>query len=113
MLQHLVLHVDLVRLVSGEGGIEAGEVTIGEHRFQFLAIEKVGSRTAFAKEEPVAPGVAKRPPFVQKAAKRRDARAGTDHDDRRGSIWRKAKFVVRLDVNRQSLADGNAVAKQR
>jgi hypothetical protein len=52
-VEHQVLHVDLVDLVAGEGGVDAGEQPVFAEGAQLLAIEVVTGRAAVAEEEPV------------------------------------------------------------
>ncbi len=79
--EHLVLHVDLVLLVAGEGQVEAGEVLVGDHGLEFIAVEEVGGGGALAEEEPVAASCGEGAALVKKGTEGSDAGAGTDHDD--------------------------------
>src|SRR5579859_1152404 len=103
MLDHAILHINLAFLVSREGCIETREVTICLHRFQFLTVVIVGGSTALAKEEPVESRRAYRTALMQEPAKRRDAGAGADHDDRSRWIFGQPKLFVGLNVDGQMI----------
>src|SRR5438105_2415774 len=68
-------------------------MTVGHHRFEFLAVKEIRLRALLAEEEPVASLRADRAALVQERAERRDARAGADHDDRRLAVFRQTKTV--------------------
>ncbi len=69
LLEHAVLHVDLLLLVPGEGQIEAGESSIGLHGMQFFTIEKIALRTLVTEEEPVLARGSGRAPFLKEGRK--------------------------------------------
>src|SRR6266567_6919782 len=111
MLDHPVLYINLVFLVAREGGVESRQMSISTHCLKLFAIEVIGFCTALAKEQPIAALGADRAALMQEAAKWRYACARADHDDR--YVWlRKAEFLVRLNVNWQTVGDGCAIGKE-
>ena len=112
LLEHLVLHVDLVVLVAGEGEIEMGKVLVAEHGLELVAVEEVGCGAALAEEEPVLSGGGESAALVQEGAEGCDAGAGADHDDGRIGLLRQAKFFVWLNVDGAAFAGVGAVGEQ-
>src|SRR5437016_8205055 len=55
-LEHLVLHVDLVRLVAGKREVHAAEHALHRELFQLGSIKKVPLAPVVAEEQPVATG---------------------------------------------------------
>src|SRR6185436_4580840 len=63
-------------------------------------------------EQPVLAGRAGRLAIEQEGAERRDAGAGTDHDDRRLRILRQTETVRLLHVDLELLAFSDALAEE-
>ena len=113
LFDHAVLHVDLAFLVAREGGVHAREVAVREHRFKFLAIEKIGGSAALSEEEPVLARRREGTPLVQECAERSDAGAGADHDDRRIGRSGQTELLVGMDVDGTAFAGVSAIGQQR
>ncbi|SKV55585.1 Uncharacterised protein [Mycobacteroides abscessus subsp. abscessus] len=80
--------------VTGEGEVESSQNTRGHEPLQLLAVEETRGATPVAEEQPGTPRRTRRLALLQKAAKRRNARPGPDHDDRdmaprqpKGVVW--------------------------
>ena len=104
-LPHAVLDVDLLGLIAREGDVEAGEQAVLQPLLPFELVQEIVGEVAIAEEQPVAPAGTCRLPLLQEGAKRRDAGAGADHDDRPVRIVRQAEVLVRLDVDLEPVAD--------
>src|SRR3569833_1201023 len=106
---HPVLHIHFFLLVSGESCIQSCDVSVSEHRLQLLAVEKVGSSTAFSEEQPVLAFCPKLAALMQKSSEWRNPGTGTDHDHGSVRVRGEAELLIRLDINRPSLAERRAV----
>src|SRR5260221_5880253 len=95
LLAHPMLDIELLGLVAREGGVEAAQQAIGDIALKLLLIEKIEFAPLIAEEQPVATARADRAALLEKGAGRRDAGAGTDHDDRRIVFLRQAEAVRR------------------
>src|SRR5512138_453766 len=94
-----MLHVNLLRLVAGEGCVKAREHAFLLKRCEFVLVEEIRGATLFAEEQPVAALRTVRPALLQERAKRRDARAGTNHDDVPSPVLRQTEVPRFLDVD--------------
>ena len=70
VLEQSILDINLVRLISGESGVESGQKALLLQLFKLLLIKEVAVATLFAKEEPVFPGRAHRLSFLQVRSER-------------------------------------------
>ncbi|CAK0117384.1 Uncharacterised protein [Burkholderia pseudomallei] len=112
LLEHAVLHVDLLRLVARERDIEPREEAVRAHLRELVAVIEIGVRVLLAEEQPIAPLRAARAALVQKAPERRDARARADHHDRRVAARGRAKVRGFLHEYRHGRV-GRAVREER
>src|SRR5579863_600374 len=87
-------------------------MAIGAHALKFLPVQIICCRTSLAEEKPVAAFGAQRTPLMQESAKRRNACAGADHDDRRIRILRQFELLVGLDVDREPVGERGAIRKK-
>src|SRR5690606_13480325 len=87
-LAHAVLHVELVGLVAGKGGVDAGEQAGFLPGADLVLIKVVGGGVLVAEEQPVAAGGGGGGAFFEEGAERRDAGARPDHDHRGRRIGR-------------------------
>ena len=77
---------------------EAREHALRLHAGELVFVEEIGGRALMTEEQPVAAFCFGRHTLVQEGAERRDAGAGTDHDDRRRGIGRQAEGMRLLNV---------------
>ena len=70
VLLHAVLDVDLVGLVAGEGGVEAGEEAVLVHGEELVFVEEVEGAALLAEEEPVVAGVRRWPGGASRKARK-------------------------------------------
>ena len=111
-LFHLMLHVDLLLLVSRKCQVQLGEEPVVTHLLEFIAIVEVGGGVLLTEEQPVGAGVAERASFLQKTAEGCDSGARTDHDHRRVRIARRPEIARWPHIDRDRIA-GGAVRKVR
>src|SRR5262249_60502621 len=111
-LADAVLHVDLLLRVARPGEREAGEHALLLHAGELVGVKEVVVRALVAEKEPVAPGRPGGHALVQEGAERRDAGAGTDHDDRRRGIGRQAEGVRLLHIDLELVARPDALGAE-
>src|SRR6476469_4364548 len=102
---HPVLHIHFFLLVPGESCIQSCDVSVSEHRFELLPVEKVGSSTAFSEEQPVLALCPKLAALMQKSSERCNPGTRTDHDHGSVRVSGEAELLIRLDIHRPSLAE--------
>ena len=112
VFEHSRLHVNLLRLIPAEGEVKARERTLGEHSFKLLLIEEVALLLLVAEEEPVLSLRLSSPALFEKGAERRDASAGSDHDDWLVAVGGQAEPVRDLDEHRDGRVGVCAVGKE-
>src|SRR5262249_36440579 len=111
-LAHAVLDVELPGAVARPGEREPGQRACGLHAGELVLVEEIAVATLVAEEQPVAPGRFARHAFVQEGAERRDAGAGTDHDDGHGRISRQTEMLRLLDVDLDLISGAHALAEE-
>ncbi|MNH12164.1 hypothetical protein D3C79_716990 [compost metagenome] len=100
LLEHALLYIDFLRLVTGEGGVQAAQVAVALPGQQFVAVIKITGGLLLAEQQPVAPTGSHRLTFLKKSPKRRNPRAWADHDHRRRVVCRQTKMAGRLREDR-------------
>ena len=100
VLEHPVLDIDFEILVAGERRIEPGQDAVPPQRLQFIFVEKIAARFLRSEKQPVAAFGPSRSALLQKCAERRNACAGTNHDDRRVAVLRQPEMLGALNENR-------------
>src|SRR5258705_865496 len=110
VVEHLVLDIDPVGLVAGERQIQPVEEAVADHVLQIVAVVEVFAAVLVAEEQPVAAGLAERASLLQKAAKRRDAGAGADHDHRCPAVLGRTEMRRALQEHRRG---GGSVGQER
>lgn len=92
-LDHEVLHIHLLFLVSGPGHGQLQFAGAGQ-LVQLVFITEVGSPVRIAEEQPVAALGAGSDAFLPECPERGDAGAGAHHDDGGVPVFRKAEILV-------------------
>ena len=105
------LDVDLAGLVSGEGGVEAGEDAVFVHGLELIFVKKVHGFALFAEEEPVIALLAGGLALFEEGAEGGDTGAGADHDDRHGGVFGEAEVVVGVEEDGHRCAFAGAVSE--
>ena len=111
-LAHAVLDVELLGAVARPGEREPGQRARGLHAGELVLVEEIAIAALVAEEQPVAPGCFARHAFVQEGAERRDAGAGTDHDDGHGGIGRQTEVLRLLDEDVHRVSGAHALAEE-
>ena len=111
-LPHAVLDVDLLGLIAREGDVEVGQQAVLQPLLPFQLVQEIVGEVAIAEEQPVAPAGSRGLPLLQEGAKRRDAGAGADRDDRPVRIVGQAEVLVRLDVDLEPVAGAQALGDE-
>src|ERR1051326_3513662 len=69
------------------------------HRLELVFVEEIEVAAQMAEIEPIWPRRLGRQALLQEGAERRDAGAGTDHDDRLAGVSRQREMLRRLHVD--------------
>src|SRR5262249_44955016 len=112
-LAHTILHVEFLLTVARPRQRQAREQARRLHRIELVRIEEIAIAALMPEEQPVLAGCTRRLAVEQEGSKRRDARAGPDHDDRRPGILRQAEAVRLLHIDLELLAFTDSFAKER
>src|SRR4051812_43378283 len=96
VLEHAMLDINFFRLVARPGEVEPGEQPARMETDQLVTIEEISAGFLVPENEPVPALGRDRTSLVQKGAKRRNARPGSDHDDRRVAARRETERLVRM-----------------
>jgi hypothetical protein len=80
LLEHAVLDVDFLGLITREGGGEFVEVTGFLGLGEFIAVKKIATGALVTKEEPIFPWMGVVLAVLEEGAEGSDASAGSDHD---------------------------------
>src|SRR5215831_9959965 len=110
-LAHAVLHVELLLAVARPGERQAREHARGLHAGELVLVEEVVVVALMAEEQPVAAGRLRSHALVQEGAERRDAGAGSNHDDGHGRIGREPEAMGTLHVDFESVAWPDALGE--
>src|ERR1700753_4321984 len=78
---HLMLDVNFLCLVAGEGGVDAGQDAGICPVLDFGLVQKIGGEMPVAEEKPVLTGGASAVSFSVEGTEGGDACPGPDHDD--------------------------------
>ena len=111
-LQHAVLHVQLVRLVARERGIQPRQRPILVPRCQFCFVQKIRGAVAFAEDQPGLAARAGRRAVRQEGAERRDASAWANHNHRHRRFGRQAEMAG-LDIGVDRPGRRGAIGQER
>src|SRR5690606_12641863 len=103
-LEQLVLHVDFVRLIAREGDIDAMEHAALAIVEPLGVVEEIGDEVALAEEQPIASARTERITLGNETAKRRDPRAGADHDHGCVGIGGQAEVRIAMQIDRYGRA---------
>src|ERR1700745_1773523 len=88
MLQHSMLDIDLVRLITGKGGIKSSQCSGLLRLHNLVFVEKIAFGALFPEKKPILAASPGRQAFLEKRSERSDARSRTDHNNRSGWIFR-------------------------
>src|SRR5262249_12786175 len=105
---HAVLYVELRLIVARPGQREPGEQPGMLHAGELILVEEIVVAVLMAEEQPVAAGRPGRHALVQEGTKRRNAGAGTDHDDRGGRVGGETEAIGLLHVDLDPVAGRGA-----
>src|SRR5262249_15642824 len=111
-LAHAVLDIKLLAAIARPREGEPRQRPGSLHPAKLVFVEEIVIAVLVTEEQPVMPGCLPRHALVKESAERRDARAGTDHDNRHGRIARKAELLRLLDINLDLVARVRALGKK-
>ena len=103
-LDHLVLDIDLFRLVAGKGEVELGKLAVFQEILPLKLIEEIIGVALIAEEEPVFPRGTEGRTMLDEGAEGSDPCARPDHDNRCAAIRGEAEIFVRLHEDRDVCA---------
>src|SRR5258705_10329497 len=112
-MSHAILDVELFTAVARPGQRQPGQSARRLHAGKLVLVEESVVATLMAEEQPVASRRLARHALVQKRAKRRDAGAGADHDDRQGGIGWQAEMLRLLNIDLDVVSGAHALAEER
>src|SRR5437879_12943928 len=95
-----MLNLNFVRLIARPRAIQSRQKAVACETFPIFFVGVIALLALRSEEEPVFSFRAESLPLLQKRAERRDASAGSDHDQRQGLIFRHVKMFRRAWINR-------------
>ena len=92
-----ILHIDFLCLVARKGQVESRKPPLFEVPLPLKLVQKIAGKISVAEEQPVVTGCTAFVALFNERAKRRDARAGANHDDVGVVVGWQVKARVRLN----------------
>src|SRR6266699_5473656 len=93
VLQHSVLHIELLGLIAREREVKAGQQAVFLPEGELRLVKKIRCSSLIAKEKPVFAGCPGRLAVLEEGAERGNAGSRTDHDHRRVTVGGRPEVV--------------------
>src|SRR5581483_7140709 len=107
-----MLNVNFLIAVAGPGKAKFGQKTRRKHFRKLIFVEEIMRAPLMTEEKPVFSLCTECAPLMQKRAKRRNACARTDHDDRLRGVSRQSEVLRFLHIRAHLVAGRDTRAEE-